>query len=291
MKIAIAIATAGRKDVLSETISFLSNQEVAPDCLLICPAAEGDYDSDVTSQIKIPVEIIGSPRGLTSQRNALIKASDADVMIFLDDDFLPASDFVSVVKRLFEENPDIVIATGCVLADGILTRGLEFAEGVRILQNSSAASFGSPVNVLNAYGCNMIVRLAPVRANRVYFDEKLPLYGWLEDVDFSTRLASFGRVVRHDALRGVHLGTKRSGRSPGRRLGYSQIANPVYMAQKGSITWRHAVAQMTRNILANAIHSFRPEPWVDRKGRLRGNFNAIGDYFVGRLNPGKVIDL
>jgi hypothetical protein len=41
--------------------------------------------------------------------------------------------------------------------------------------------------------------------------------------------------VAPDCLRGVHLGTKRSERSPGKRLGYSQIANPVYIARKETI--------------------------------------------------------
>lgn len=291
MKIAIAIATAGRKEVLSDTISFLGNQDLAPDSLLICPASADDYDPAVVSQLDLPVTIVASSRGLTAQRNALIEASDADVMIFLDDDFLPASNFVSVVRTLFVENPNIVIATGLVLADGILTKGLEFEEGVGILRNAAFAPEKPPVDVLNAYGCNMVVRLAPVREHQVRFDEKLPLYGWLEDVDFSTRLAFCGRVVRYDALRGVHLGTKRSGRSPGKRLGYSQIANPVYMARKGTITWQHATAQMLRNISANAIHSLRPEPWVDRKGRLKGNLSGLWDLLGARLSPQKVLEL
>ena len=110
----------------------------------------------------------------------------------------------------------------------------------------------------------MSVRLALVRQHALDFDERLPLYGWLEDVDFSRQLARFGRVVRSDATRGVHLGTK-LGRSLGVPLGYSQIANPFYLMCKGTMGWSRALAQMLRNIAKNVLRSVHPEPWVDRR--------------------------
>ena len=78
----------------------------------------------------------------------------------------------------------------------------------------------------------MIVRTAPVLAHGLRFDENLPLYGWLEDIDFARSIAPYGRVVKSMLLRGVHLGVKR-GRTSGVKLGYSQIANPLYMLEKG----------------------------------------------------------
>ncbi len=50
-------------------------------------------------------------------------------------------------------------------------------------------------------------------------------------LDFSRLVARYGQVVSAKQLEGVHLGTK-VGRSPGVRLGYSQIANPVYLMRK-----------------------------------------------------------
>jgi GT2 family glycosyltransferase len=70
-----------------------------------------------------------------------------------------------------------------------------------------------------------------MRPNDVMFDERLPLYGWQEDVDLSRRLAAFGTVVKVPAARGVHLSVK-LGRNSGVRLGYSQIANPLYLSFK-----------------------------------------------------------
>ncbi|MFN3636753.1 MAG: glycosyltransferase family 2 protein, partial [Rhizobium rhizophilum] len=116
------------------------------------------------------------------------------------------------------------------------------------------------------------------------FDEELPLYGWLEDVDFSRAASRFGRVVTSPQLRGVHLGTK-IGRMSGVRLGYSQIANPIYLVAKHSMSWRHALNQMGRNLGSNLVKVWRPEPWVDRKGRLEGNARAILDFLLRRLSP------
>ena len=83
-----------------------------------------------------------------------------------------------------------------------------------------------------AYGCNMIARFSAMPDIR--FDENLPLYGWLEDLDFSARLRTKGRVVEASRCVGVHLGVK-NGRSPGRQIGYSHIANPLcHLARKGS---------------------------------------------------------
>ena len=77
------------------------------------------------------------------------------------------------------------------------------------------------------YGCNMTIRLAPLRRHKFRFDERLPLYSWQEDVDLFRPMATCGDIVQLGKARGVHLGTKR-GRGSGLKLGYSQVANPLY---------------------------------------------------------------
>jgi GT2 family glycosyltransferase len=142
----------------------------------------------------------------------------------------------------------------------------------------------------NGYGCNMAVRMAAVERLGCRFDENLPLYGWLEDVDFSRRLALCGRLVRAPAACGVHLGIKR-GRQSGRRLGYSQIANPVYLSRKGTCPWRRSLRLMARNVAANLLRAVKPEPYVDRAGRVAGNLRAFKDLCAGRLAPERILEL
>lgn len=142
----------------------------------------------------------------------------------------------------------------------------------------------------NAYGCNMAIRMAPVRQHGLRFDETLPLYGWLEDVDFSRRLAPYGKIVKSPSLCGVHLGVK-SGRNSGLKFGYSQIANPLYMVRKRTLSPARALAQISRNLCMNRLKLRAPEPWIDRAGRWRGNRLALADMLRGRLSPQRILEM
>jgi GT2 family glycosyltransferase len=290
LKIAIAIATAGRREVLGDTIRFLARQSRRAEELLVCPARPEDLEPSCLEGFPCPTRIVSGPVGLPAQRNALIDATDADVIVFFDDDFLPAEDFLKEAERLFAGQPDVVVATGEVLADGILGPGLTHEEGVLFLaQGNLDPAAASLTPTYNAYGCNMAVRLAPVRLQRIRFDERLPLYGWLEDVDFSRQLAPHGNIVKATALKGVHLGTKKSGRSPGKHLGYSQVANRIYIMRKGHMSPLQAFKGNLKNIAANLVRSLRPEPWVDRRGRLSGNMMAVWDWVRGQVDPERIL--
>ena len=290
LKIAVGIATAGRRQVLTKTIRHLTNQKRPADELLICPALPSDLDLDCLDNFPSVVRITSGKIGSSAQRNLLIDASTADVIVFFDDDFLPDERFLLEVERLFEDHTDVVVATGNVLADGISGPGFSHDEGVALLASRRSTSLPALIKeVNNGYGCNMAVRLASVKANEIIFDERLPRYSWLEDVDFSRQLARLGRIVKAYSLEGVHLGTKRSGRSSGKSLGYSQIANRIYIMRKGNMSKREAVDGNLRNILANLTRSFKPEPWVDRRGRLLGNCIALRDWLTGKLDPEKIL--
>jgi hypothetical protein len=136
----------------------------------------------------------------------------------------------------------------------------------------------------------MAFRVDPIRLNSIIFDENLPLYGWLEDIDFSGQLTHHGLIVKTKSLRGVHLGIK-LGRTSGVRFGYSQIANPIYLTRKGTMSRKHARTIMSRNIAANFIRSLYPEKWIDRRGRLKGNVLALIDFAVGRSSPRRILEL
>ena len=289
LNIAIGIATAGRREVLNATIAHLAAQSRLPDKLIVCPASPEDLDPVSLERFPGATQTVSGPRGSCAQRNAILDAAgDADMIVFFDDDFLPANSFLDVAERLFIERPDIVVATGKVLADGIHGPGIPVADGLAILAGDVPPSAAVATTAYNAYGCNMVFRATPIRAGHVRFDETMPLYGWQEDVDFCRRLAPAGAVVHHDGLRGVHMGAKR-GRTSGVRLGYSQIANPLYLVAKGTVSWRWALNLMSRNCAANIAGSLGRQGLVDRRGRLRGNLLALADLAVRRLAPQRVL--
>jgi hypothetical protein len=46
---------------------------------------------------------------------------------------------------------------------------------------------------------------------------------------------------------------------------------------------------ITRNLLANHIKSLRPEPYIDRRGRLYGNWVGIMHLATGRADPARML--
>ncbi|MBZ7923316.1 glycosyltransferase [Ensifer adhaerens] len=292
MKIVVGIATAGRREILSQTLLHLTRQDRRPDAIFVCPSASDDVDEAFARTLPVPVTIVAGERGLTKQRNAILASiGTSDLLVFFDDDFLPRSDFLAQAEKLFRSEPDIVVATGLVLADGIHGPGISVADGLEILRRDGGTTAGSPPTpVYNAYGCNMVFRFGAVQADGTRFDERLPLYGWQEDVDFCRRLSQRGRIVKSDALRGVHLGNKR-GRTSGLRFGYSQVANPLYLFRKGTVSLKWALRLMGGNIAANLAGSLKPQGLVDRRGRLKGNVIAFLDLLRGRMDPLRMLEL
>jgi GT2 family glycosyltransferase len=290
LRIAVGIATVGRPDIVVETIAELCAQERAPDQILICAPTAADVEG--VERRHPQVTLLRGPRGSSAQRNEIIRsACGNDVVLFIDDDFVVCPGYLGAIEAVFAANEEVVLATGRVVADGILGPGLPF-EVARALAHSCAEDDrrGECVDIYDAYGCNMAVRLAPVSTHGLRFDEELPLYAWLEDVDFSRQIARFGRIVRVMGARGIHLGVK-SGRHSGVRLGYSQIANPIHLMRKGTCSRWRALRLMGCNVAANVAKSMWPEQYVDRFGRLSGNVRALIDLVGGRLAPSRILTL
>lgn len=295
LKTAVIIASKGRSETLRSLIPFLNAQSQAPAQLILAVTAPEDAHFDLGDLLapNIPGEIIIAPPGLTKQRNAGLDhlAADIDVVVFFDDDFLPSRFALEGIAKTFAQNPEVSGMSGHLLADGIHSQGVEVPDAQAMIdawdtaqdiqQNKGEATLSDYVGL---YGCNMAVRRADIADLR--FDERLPAYGWLEDLDFGAQLP--GRKVLTNAFAGVHLGTRGGRETNGERLGYSQMVNPYYLYRKGSITGTHAFLRALKNLAANAAKSVRPEPWVDRAARLRGNLIGLRDILSGHSDPGRI---
>jgi glycosyltransferase involved in cell wall biosynthesis len=290
--VTVAIATTGRRAIVGQTIAYLARLKDRPDRVIISVANPEDIDTFALPSLPFPLDTLTGPKGSCTQRNAVLEAATGSgVILFLDDDFLIADGYIAALRRLFTQHEDVVMSTGRVLADGIHGPGFTHEEGLEILaQAPQTPPLPQVRNEYSVYGCNMAIRVSILEKHPERFDEDLPLYGWLEDMDLSRRMARHGRIVKDDSLLGVHLGTK-IGRSAGVMLGYSQIANPVHMLRKGSVQPARVLKIMAKNILSNLAKSLWPEPWIDRRGRMRGNVIALYDLLRGRCAPGRVLEL
>ncbi len=288
-KLVVGIPTIGRATILCDVLSELARQTRKPDRVIVCGTQSGDVER--VAEVCRGAEILLCDPGLPRQRNAILAAAtDADIVVFFDDDFIPDADYLREIESHMLRDERIAVATGHVVADGIIGPGLSVRDAQSVLER--AETFGSEVaSVFNGYGCNMAVRAGLMRANGLMFDERLPLYGWQEDVDLSRRLAAFGTVVKVPSARGVHLGVK-FGRNSGVKLGYSQIANPLYLSFKRQgypLSW--ALKHMARNVAMNVARCLWPEPYIDRFGRLRGNILALRDLAAGQMMPERILRL
>jgi GT2 family glycosyltransferase len=289
LRVGVVVATLGRAAECEDLLACLRGQSLPAAAVVI----SAESSADLPAHVPEDVDVILGPRGLCAQRNRGIQAiaDRCDVIVFFDDDFLPTARSLAGLARLFADHPDVVGATGLVLADGVTHGGIALDEAKAVLAKADAAP-PEPVlieqDIRTAYGCNMAFRVSAMAGLK--FDERLPLYGWQEDVDFAGQITRVGRVVRTNAFGGVHRGVTK-GRTPGVRLGFSQIVNPIYLARKGTMRWSHASTLMLCNLIANHAKALRPEPHIDRLGRLRGNWTGVAHILGGKLDPMAIFDI
>lgn len=289
-RLVLILASTGRPDMLSAALSHWRRQTRPADRIVLSVVDERDLPSPLARE---GCEILTGPRGLPAQRNRALRHVDgqADYIVFFDDDYLPSRHCLERLTDFLDRHPDVAGASGVLLADGARTTGVPLAKAERLLRDydrEAPLPRGSLREIEGLYGCNMAYRASSIAG--LAFDERLKLYGWQEDVDFAVQAGRRGRTVATDAFVGVHLGSK-GARASGLRLGYSQVQNPLYLWGKGTMSARFARKLILRNLMANHIRSFAPEPWVDRVGRVKGNWLGLVDALRGRLTPERIEEL
>ena len=296
LRLVVAIATRGRPGVLQETLADLALQQRLPDAILVGylePSDIGDAPA-LFPAVQFLQAAPGAGGSCAQRNNLLAHAGDRfDLIFFMDDDFYLHRAYLLRLEQAFAADSHVLGATGKVLADGAKGPGLAGAAAraqLAAIAHAPTLAEAPVVPAFNTYGCNMGFRVEALRAHDIRFDEHLPAYGWYEDMDFSRRLLPYGALVQVPGAFGVHLGVK-SGRTSGKRFGYSQVANCVYLARKGTYPWDHARLSILRNFAANLTHSLRPESYVDRRGRLRGNLLAFWEVLRGTMRPDRILEL
>lgn len=299
MKAFIIIATKGRPDTSYECLNTLKKQSHPIEHIFVVGSEISDTDGLENHELYTAgkVTLNYANGGLTTQRNAGLDAlrfnftgqmdPEEWFVVFLDDDFRIAPDWLEYCANGFQTHAKLIGAGGCVLADGVTKNGISESEAHAYLNGYLAAKdnfwagvYSRPVPDL--YGCNMAYRGTFALNER--FDEKLPAYGWQEDVDYSVRASQYGELRYLPKAKGVHLGVT-DGRFSDLCFGYSQIANPVYLIKKATLRKRKALLLMCRNILANFVKTLMLNKQKDYRGRLYGNYLAFCDAIIKQCDP------
>ncbi|WP_431323465.1 glycosyltransferase [Rhizobium sp. YTU87027] len=281
-KLAVIFATRGRPEIVSATVRhFVATQSLKPASVIVSCVELADAGDLATL---CGVTVVTGPPGLAAQRNTGLASlgPGIEIVAFFDDDFVADANWLAQAAQVFCDESQVVALTGEVVADGIKGPGIAFDEAVRLV---AEARMQTPrwTEPFSPYGCNMAFRVSAIREIR--FDERLVLYGWLEDRDFAATLAKGGgRLIKWSLAYGAHMGAK-DARVSGERLGYSQVVNPLYMMSKGTMTLANVADHILRNTASNFARAVWSEPFIDRKGRAKGNLLAIADILRGRLEP------
>jgi len=279
MKTTIIIPSLGRAIILGETLRRIKNQTKVPHQVMVVVAAQEDLPDDVPDF----VTVVFSEKGLCIQRNTGIEHCEADVdtILFIDDDTFLHPSYIQEMEGLFAENMEIVGVSGNLLRNGDIS--IKEADG--LLLNYSPVSIPELVDA-GLYGCNFGVRRSMMADIR--FDERLVLYGWLEDADFSMRLRRLGSIKYSSSLVCVHLMHPSGGRSNHVRFGFSQVMNPFYLFQKNGksfpfseVLTRHWLRGVGGNLIGILIGSDRKMRW----DRFKGNMVAFRLLLAGHIEP------
>jgi glycosyltransferase involved in cell wall biosynthesis len=294
MNITVIISTLNRPAVLHDTVLSILRQRLIPRQLLI---SSTDTRHVLPETLALPrVKFVLSPVGSCAQRNAALDVlePDTDLIAFLDDDIELCRSYMQEMAVLFRLCPEIILSSGVMLHDGgrssRITR--ERAQELCATRDSALIPGDARFAPLDfGYGCNLICRYS--RAKKFRFDERLPLYGWLEDSDFSFRCTQgFHPPVTNLRAFAIHLGW-RSGRVSGLRLGFSTIINPIYLRRKAKIfSRRHIVINFwARCLVGNVLGLITNDQEYDRAGLLRGNVVGFRHLLSGRCEPEHVLQL
>lgn len=289
VRLAVVLASAGRPELLGEALQTCAAQVGVSFRTIVTVPDETSLPQDRT--LLSGVEVVTGTRGLAAQRNAALDAmSDVDVVAFFDDDSVLRSDYLSEALVFLNEHPDVVGITGRVLLDGAVSGEVSRERAEAALTESAAVPTPRTWHPWRQlYGCNFVVRIE--RAPHLRFDDRLPLYSWLEDHDFARRLLRVGPLAKVEACVIVHRAAASGGRQSHVRLGYSQVMNPVYLQRVGSFPTWLAAQQLLRPVAKNLAMSVAGTDTNWRRLRLRGNFLAFRDALRGRITPERIRDL
>jgi SAM-dependent methyltransferase/GT2 family glycosyltransferase len=245
--VSVVVCTYRRPESAAALFDSLERQD-APFHELVVIDASGDEEAMPTRTRLLQglrtagrtryVQVGGTARGLTRQRNAALRLVTADLVLFLDDDVRLQPECVREMEAVHRNNEGIA-GVGCYSdnqfdppaliwrvrrAVGIipsLQPGRYWRSGM-----SNPWGFSRPGGRLVEGdwlpGCAMMWRTDLAVALR--FDESLQGYAQAEDLDFSLRAKPFGRLVMLGTPRLRHL-HEAGGRPDPYRLGYMELRN------------------------------------------------------------------
>jgi GT2 family glycosyltransferase len=292
----VVIATVGRRDIASETLDSLAKRATLPEIVIVVGVCNEDLPL-IKMAWPFQVIVLKSPvKSSATQRNIGIKnlPKNIGIVCFLDDDMEVHDDYFQEVFLSFNDQ-EVAGLGSAVLVNGNIdrTRAREILDRHIIEPGLPSFSFLRK-KWPGLYGCAMSVRKSLLEIEQ--FDERLPLYALREDTEIGFRLSRHGKVGGSSRSPVVHLAVK-SGRISEIGIGYAQIINILYFANKGigypkfKAYWESLFKLPLVNLFCFLIPKLEKRSNIDRKGRFLGNIYALRDVFLGKTDPMRLLKI
>jgi glycosyltransferase involved in cell wall biosynthesis len=288
MRFSHIIVTKGRPAVLREALECLHTALPADGEIIV---VDGDAERSGEAAVRRvdghdggpPIRYIAGVSGICSQRNAGLDAAAGDVVIFTDDDCLPANGYYDALTRAYA-SPDVVGVTGRVLQRQATRIGSDVHSPLRRVvlgagRQGSMTSFGfrrpivdldTPRSIEFMPGGNMSARRAV--ALEVGFDEQLQQlsgYSLCEDDDFSYRLSRKG-VIQYAPAAAVHHRSVGEQARIRRELDRAVVVNRTYLFRKNFQPTLRSRLGFAALIVMLFGHRILNREWQGVRGLLEG---------------------
>jgi GT2 family glycosyltransferase len=203
LRVEVALCTVGRPSVF-DTLRALCRQTRPLDRLIVVNQGEPNLQSEISGHYSGDVEFIQlSGRGLSRARNAAVRASRGDWLMWIDDDEEPCADWAAQLCLLAESYPHIAFFAGPMLPPLSIPAGEHVDElyslGDSVLDESTFLTSPAdlPGLMLDCWGGNMAFR-RDVLDSVGLFDESLGAgteqFPFGEETDYVMRAISAGFV-------------------------------------------------------------------------------------------------
>lgn len=191
-RVAVVIPTLGRRPALRHCLDRLAAQSTQDfvTVLVADAAADPDVIRSYADRPDVPgLRLVTAPRpGASSARNTGWRATDADVILFLDDDVLPDPGLVEAHLRRHDERPEPHVG---VLGPVRWAEGLRVTPFMRFIEDGFQFDFEalratSETGWWHLYTCNVSLKRQALRDVGGLDEQGFP-FGY-EDLDLGRRL-------------------------------------------------------------------------------------------------------
>ncbi len=218
MRDELVICTKDRPDELLTCLESVARQTRTPQRVVVVESGSRRASTEAVDAILgvagIPYVRFCTDPGLTLQRNVALDnlLNSTDVVHFVDDDTILEPEYLEQMVLALSEEPGVAGATGFIT--NLPTHRPWLWRRLSLLDGGDGQVLRSGVNILNfrpggradvqwTSGCSMSFRTD--RSAGLRFDERRPGNGLGEDVDFSLRASSRGRLVYVGDARLAHV--------------------------------------------------------------------------------------